>query len=203
MENLGMLFETENCSFGAMTANIKRTARTIEEYLREYGFDIHVDKPEDGVKDTKAVFISGEQNSSLLKINLFFNNAPMDITGYTISANVKEGTNDVVTIPATIQDAAQGIVDINLPTNIVDEKGINTFELCLQKGNKVIVTHKYSYTVLESLGSGDIGGEIQLTMLQSLIQQVQQSKDTVDTITEELEITQDDINDILGMVGGL
>ena len=57
--------------------------------------------------------------------------------------------------------------------------------------------------MVESLGSGDIGGEIQLTMLQSLIQQVQQSKDTVDTITEELEITQDDINDILGMVGGL
>ena len=203
MKDFGILFETDNRSFGAMTTNFKRTTRTIEEYLREYGVDIHVDKPEEGVKDTKAIFISGEQNSSLLKINLFFNNVPMNIEGYTISANVKEGGNDVVTIPATIQDVTQGIVNINLPTNVIDEQGINTFELSLQKENRVIVTHKYSYTILESLGSGEVGDGVQLTMLQSLIEQVQQSKNTVDTITQELEITQEDIDDIIGMVGGL
>lgn len=203
MKDFGILFETDNRSFGAMTTNLKRTTRTIEEYLREYGVDIHVDKPEEGVKDTKAIFIKGEQNSSLLKINLFFDNAPMNIEGYTISANVKEGGNDVVTIPATIQDATQGIVNINLPTNVIDEQGINTFELSLQKENRVIVTHKYSYTILESLGSGEVGDGVQLTMLQSLIEQVQQSKNTVDTITQELEITQEDIDDIIGMVGGL
>lgn len=185
-------------------ANIeKEKKRSREEYLRKYGVDIHVDKPEDGVKDTEAIFVSGEQNSSLLKINLFFNDAPMDITGYTISANVKEEMGDVITIPSAIQNETQGIVNISLPTNVVDEQGTNTFELSLQKGNKVIVTHKYSYTVLESLGSGDIGGENQLTMLQSLIQQVQQSKNIVNTITRELEVTQDDIDDIIGMVGGI
>lgn len=201
MKGLEMLFETENRSFGTMTTNMIKTE--VEEYLRKYGIDIHIDKPEDGVKDTKAIFIKGEQNSSLLKVNLFFNNVPMDITGYTISANVKESMGDLVTIPAVIQDETHGIVNINLPTNLVDEQGISTFELCLQKGNKIVITHKYSYTVIDSLGYGNIGEENQLTMLQSLIEQVQQSKNTVDTITQELEITQDDINDILGMVGGL
>lgn len=79
----------------------------------------------------------------------------------------------------------------------------NTFEISIQKGNNILVSQLYKYTVLDSLGEGEIGSETQLTTLQALILQVQEKINSVDSIVEELEITQNDIDDILEMVGGL
>ena len=61
----------------------------------------------------------------------------------------------------------------------------------------------YKYTVLDSLGEGDIGSETELTTLQSLIQQVQNQYTELNNITTELDVTQSDIDDIMNMVGGL
>ena len=155
------------------------------EYLREYGVDIHIDKPEQNVIDTKAVFIKGEKNTSLLKMNLLFGDEPMNLDGYTVTANVKESQKEVITILATIKDSSQGVVNLELPANIVDEEGKNTFELTLHKDGKVIISHKYVYTVLGSLGEGRFGEETDITLLQSLIKQVQESKDGLDTMSED------------------
>ena len=86
---------------------------------------------------------------------------------------------------------------------MVDEYGENTFEISIQKGNNVLVSQLYKYTVLNSLGEGEIGSETQLTTLQALILQVQEKINSVNSIVEELEVTQSDIDDILEMVGGL
>ena len=198
MKDLTALFENE----------IKPTRRNslkrdVGDYIREYGIDVHLDKPVSDTTSTGAVFVKGDRNSSMLKMNLFFANNPMNLNGYTVTANIKEGCNKTITIPATVESDLDGVVIVNLPSNVVDEEGLNTFELTLQKNDKVIVTHQFSYTVFNSLGEGEIEDEQELTLLQNLIQQVQQSKNTVDDITQELEINQSDIDDILGMVGGL
>ena len=65
------------------------------------------------------------------------------------------------------------------------------------------MSQQYKYTVFNSLGEGNFGSETQLTTLQTLIQQVQESKGVIDAIISELEVEQTDIDDILGMVGGL
>lgn len=176
---------------------------TIEELKREYVFSVDLNSYETSAKDTKAIFIKGDRNTSILKVTISKSNTPVNLTGYTVSANIKEVSNETVTMPCTIIDATTGLIEINLPQNYVDEEGESVFELSLQKGDKVIVTQQYKYTVLGSLGEGTAGEESQLTLLQSLIQQVQESKTTVDNITNELEITQGDIDDIIGMVGGL
>ena len=176
---------------------------TIEELKREYVFSVDLNSYETSAKDTKAIFIKGDRNTSILKITISKSNTPVNLTGYTVSANIKEVSNEIVTMPCTIIDATTGLIEINLPQNYVDEEGESVFELSLQKDNKVIVSQQYKYTVLGSLGEGTIGEESQLTLLQSLIQQVQESKTTVDTIVRELEVTQTDIDEILGMVGGL
>ena len=198
MKDLTALFENE----------IKPTRRNslkrdVGDYIREYGIDVYLDKPVSDTTSTGAVFVKGDRNSSMLKMNLFFANNPMNLNGYTVTANIKEGYNKTITIPATVESDLDGVVMVNLPSNVVDEEGLNTFELTLQKNDKVIVTHQFSYTVFNSLGEGEIEDEQELTLLQNLIQQVQQSKNTVDDITQELEINQSDIDDILGMVGGL
>ena len=187
---------------------VYRTSKTstrniIEELKREYIFSVDLNKFETTPTDTKAVFIKGDRNTSILKVTISKSNTPVNLTGYTVSANIKEVSNEIVTMPCTIIDATTGLIEINLPQNYVDEEGESVFELSLQKDNKVIVSQQYKYTVLGSLGEGTIGEESQLTLLQSLIQQVQESKTTVDTIVNELEVTQTDIDEILGMVGGL
>ena len=179
------------------------TRNIIEELKREYIFSVDLNKFETTPTDTKAVFIKGDRNTSILKVTISKSNTPVNLTGYTVSANIKEVSNEIVTMPCTIIDATTGLIEINLPQNYVDEEGESVFELSLQKDNKVIVSQQYKYTVLGSLGEGTIGEESQLTLLQSLIQQVQESKTTVDTIVNELEVTQSDIDEILGMVGGL
>ena len=179
------------------------TRNIIEELKREYIFSVDLNKFETTPTDTKAVFIKGDRNTSILKVTISKSNTPVNLTGYTVSANIKEVSNETVTMPCTIIDATTGLIEINLPQNYVDEEGESVFELSLQKDDKVIVTQQYKYTVLGSLGEGRAGEESQLTLLQSLIQQVQESKTTVDTIVNELEVTQTDIDEILGMVGGL
>lgn len=178
--------------------------RTIEDYKREYTFNVHFDKYEASTPiDTKAIFIKGDKNTSILKANLLKNNLPINLTGFTVTVNIKEGENDIITLPCTIASASEGLIEINLNSSVVDEYGENTFEISIQKGNNVLVSQLYKYTVLDSLGEGEIGSETQLTTLQALILQVQEKINSVNSIVEELEVTQSDIDDILEMVGGL
>lgn len=184
------------------TKTISKTL--IEDLQREYSFKIDLGEYDMNAPiDTKAIFIKGDKNTSILKASIYKRGTVVNLTGYTVTANIKEGFNEVTTTVCTIIDATAGLIEINLPESFVDEQGENTFEITLQKSNKVIVSQQYKYTVLDSLGEGNPGEETQMTALQSLIQQVQESKIMVDNIVNELEITQNDIDDILGMVGGL
>ena len=78
----------------------------------------------------------------------------------------------------------------------------------------MVVSRTYSYKVLASLGEGSLGTNTEKTVLQTLIEQVRESKETSDTIiedfrntsetiVEELEVTQADIDDVIAMVGDL
>lgn len=180
----------------------KKVVKSIDAFARDYIFDIHLDAYDNNATNSNAIFIKGDKNTSILKANIFKNNVLVNLNGLTITANIKEGSKKVVTVPVEILDS-NGVVKINLPSTLTDEQGTNTFELVLQSGDKVIVSSQYSYKVLNSLGEGATGSETELSLLQSLIQQVQESKTTVDTIVNELEVTQTDIDEILGMVGGL
>ena len=170
----------------------------IEDLQREYKFNIDLGQYNDGSPvDTKAIFIKGDKNTSILKAYITQNGLIVNLTGFIITANIKEGYNDIITVPCDIADATAGLIEINLADVYVDEYGENVFEIALQKGDKIILSQQYKYTVLDSLGEGNAGEETQMTALQSLIQQVQESKNTVDVIVNELEVTQSDIDDIL------
>ena len=127
----------------------------------------------------------------------------MDLTGITVYINATENGGQPVTYPCTILDAGNGLVEIKLPNTLVDEEGNVNFEFVLQKNDLVITSCIYSYLVHNSIGEGTAGTEEEVSLLQSLIQQVQQSKNTVDAIVQELEVTQSDIDEIISMIGGL
>ena len=94
-----------------------------------------------------------------------------------------------------------GLIEINLSESYVDEYGENIFEVALQKEDKIVISQQYKYTVFNSLGEGNFGTETQLTVLQSLIDQVQNKINKVDEMLSELKVTSQDIDEIIEMIG--
>lgn len=174
----------------------------IEDLQREYKFNIDLGQYNDGSPiDTKAIFIKGDKNTSVLKAYITQNGLIVNLTGLTVTANIKEGENEIVTIPCNIVDAMAGLIEINLSESYVDEYGENIFEVVLQKEDKIVISQQYKYTVFNSLGEGNFGSETQLTVLQSLIDQVQNKINKVDEMLSELKVTSQDIDEIIEMIG--
>ena len=200
MKNIDNLF-----GFEIKTKDVPRLVlKTTEtDQLRKYTFDVDLSNLTGEVIDSKAVFMQGDRESSVINARVIQNGKPFDLTGYIVYMNIKENSNELETYICEIEDAVKGIVKIALPARYVDETGMCMFELCIKKGNKIILSQTYSYTVLQSLGEGNYGTDTQMTALQQLIQQVQNQHTELDNITTELEVTQSDIDDIMSMVGGI
>ena len=198
--NLETLFGT-SIDNSTKTSLILENRNLIEDLQREYEFNIDLGQYDSKTPiDTEAIFIKGDKNTSILKAYITQKGLIVNLTGYTITANIKEGENEVATTPCVIKNATSGLIEINLSDVYVDEYGENVFEIVLQKNDKIVVSQQYKYKVLDSLGEGNFGGETQLTTLQSLIQQVQDKINTVDRKLSELKVTSQDIDEIMSMI---
>ena len=198
--NLDKLF-----NFEIKTKDVSRLVlkNANTDQLRRYSFNVDLSNLTGDVIDSKAVFMQGDRESSIINANIIQDGKAFNLTGYTVTMNIKENSNELETYVCEIDDAESGIVKIALPARYVDETGMCMFELCLQKNSKIILSQTYSYTVLKSFGEGKLGTETQMTALQQLIQQVQNQHVELNNITTELEVTQNDIDDIMNMVGGI
>lgn len=198
--NLETLFGTP-IDNSTKTSLILESRNLIEDLQREYEFNIDLGQYDSKTPiDTEAIFIKGDKNTSILKAYITQKGLIVNLTGYTITANIKEGENEVATTPCVIKNATSGLIEINLSDVYVDEYGENVFEIVLQKNDKIVVSQQYKYKVLDSLGEGSFGSETQLTTLQSLIQQVQDKINTVDRKLSELKVTSQDIDEIMSMI---
>lgn len=198
--NLETLFGTP-IDNSTKTSLILENRNLIEDLQREYEFNIDLGQYDSKAPiDTEAIFIKGDKNTSILKAYITQKGLIVNLTGYTITANIKEGENEVATTPCVIKNATSGLIEINLSDVYVDEYGENVFEIVLQKNDKIVVSQQYKYKVLDSLGEGSFGSETQLTTLQSLIQQVQDKINTVDRKLSELKVTSQDIDEIMSMI---
>lgn len=198
--NLETLFGTP-IDNSTKTSLILESRNLIEDLQREYEFNIDLGQYDSKTPiDTEAIFIKGDKNTSILKAYITQKGLIVNLTGYTITANIKEGENEVATTPCVIKNATSGLIEINLSDVYVDEYGENVFEIVLQKNDKIVVSQQYKYTVLDSLGEGNFGSETQLTALQSLIQQVQEKINKVDEKLSELKVTSQDIDEIMSMI---
>lgn len=197
--NFDNLFNEKNPS----RKNKTYTLSNEVELLRKHIIDVDLDETTSVIKALNIAFFDNDRNSSTILANIKKGGRIVDLTGVTVSINAQENSNQSVTYPCSILNASEGLVQINLPNSLVDEEGSVNFEFVLQKNDLVITSCIYSYVIYNSIGEGNAGTEIEQSMLQSLIQQVQESKTTVDNITTELEVTQTDIDEILAMVGGL
>lgn len=198
--NLETLFGTP-IDNSTKTSLILENRNLIEDLQREYEFNIDLGQYNSKTPiDTEAIFIKGDKNTSILKAYITQKGLIVNLTGYTITANIKEGENEVATTPCVIKNATSGLIEINLSDVYVDEYGENVFEIVLQKNDKIVVSQQYKYKVLDSLGEGSFGSVTQLTTLQSLIQQVQDKINTVDRKLSELKVTSQDIDEIMSMI---
>ena len=184
--------------FGSNTYNLKKadvfdmdTPSILNDHTREHCIDIDFGEYNTDAIDTKAIFIKGDRYTSIFKARLVKNKVPINLDGVTVSANFKEGRNDIVTMLCDEVDIENSIATITLPPYLSDEKGVNLFEVTLTKGEKVIVSQKYSYVINDSLGEGYLGTDTESTALQILIRTVE---DMRETLLSDIENTKNDFN---------
>ena len=70
---------------------ILKTSNTEEsDQLRRYSFNVDLSNLMGKVIDSKAVFMQGDRESSVINANIIQNGRPFNLNGYTVSMNIKE-----------------------------------------------------------------------------------------------------------------
>lgn len=164
---------------------------------RVYELDVNFKSFSNTPVNTGITFINGDRNTSIIKAKMLMDKTLIDLKGITPTINLKEGINghDIYTIVCDNVDTVNGIVTVNLQPYTVDLAGFNTFEFVLTKGEKVLVSQRYTYEVKESIGEGYIGESEQETALQTLIRKTQF---LIDQLT--IDVTDKDIQEIMSMI---
>lgn len=171
---------------------------SVVDNERIYDLNVEFNEYYNTGEDEEIIFINGDRNSSIITAKMLMKGVPVNLTGVTVSMNLKEGYNYPTTVICTDIDTTNSVVTIRLSPYLVDEIGLNTFEFSLMKGDIILVSRPYKYRIIESIGEGDIGTDEEMTALQTLIQ-------TVQTMEQDLtfDVTSQDIDDIIGMVDGV
>lgn len=151
-------------------------------------------------------FSNMDINTAFLEIELLNRGRAINLDGYNIIINiVKENGNKVVT-DCDIIDSEKGLIEIALTPQMLSSRH-NFLEISLIKDNtqliSPIVRYRTTKSLISEIDSDDIEESNDYVILIGLIETVENLKEDYRAIVEELEVTQNDIDDILEMVGGL
>ena len=91
MKNIDNLF-----GFEIKTKDVPRLVLKTDEtdQLRKYTFNVDLSNLTGNIIDSKAIFMQGDRESSVINANIIQNGKPFDLTGYTVSMNIKENSNE-------------------------------------------------------------------------------------------------------------
>ena len=102
---------------------------------------------------------------------------PVNLFGKMVVMNVREGMGyDNLSILGEVIDIDNAIVSFSLHKNIVNDVGENVFSISIESSDSTLVSHMFSYNVIETIENGILGSEEQKTILQELITNVEISK---------------------------
>lgn len=190
--NPSKINQNNKLSFDDISVNDVRV-----DAIRTYNLDVDFGEYNNTPISTNIIFINGDRNTSIIKAKILMNKNMIELNGITVSINLKEGKtgNDIYSIICTDVDTINNIVTVDLEPYSVDLVGINTFEFVLTKGDKVLISQRYTYEVKESIGEGYIGESEQETALQTLINKTQYLIDQL-----KFNVTEQDIQEIISMI---
>lgn len=190
--NPSKINQNNKLSFDDISVNDVRV-----DAIRTYDLDVDFGEYSNTPIPTNIIFINGDRNTSIIKAKILMNKNMIELNGITVSINLKEGKtgNDIYSIICTDVDTINNIVTVDLEPYSVDLVGINTFEFVLTKGDKVLISQRYTYEVKESIGEGYIGESEQETALQTLINKTQYLIDQL-----KFNVTEQDIQEVISMI---
>lgn len=183
--------------------------------IRTYEIDVDFSMYPTTPKKTDIIYINGDTNSSIIKARLLMGDKPVNLFGKMVVMNVREGVGyDNLSILGEVIDIDNAIVSFSLHKNIVNDVGENVFSISIESSDSTLVSHMFSYNVIETIENGTLGSEEQKTILQELITNVEISKseyaemvndgrEMFDKINEDITIIDRDIEDVMSMIGGL
>ena len=190
--NPSKINQNNKLSFDDISVNDVRV-----DAIRTYNLHVDFGEYSNTPISTNIIFINGDRNTSIIKAKILMNKNMIELNDITVSINLKEGKtgNDIYSIICTDVDTINNIVTVDLEPYSVDLVGINTFEFVLTKGDKVLISQRYTYEIKESIGEGYIGESEQETALQTLINKTQYLIDQL-----KFNITEQDIQEIISMI---
>lgn len=159
--------------------NISKSYTLVVDFL-DYG------NRKDATKN--IVYSEGDINTAFINATLILGGEVIDLTGCEVIIGIKNNSGEKLINSCIIENAVEGKVTIPFTTTALSMLGVNNFEVVLYKGDKKIVSPKYSYRVVESVSDEDfITGSNNYDILLVLMGKVQDVLDKSEGITSRIE----------------
>ena len=196
MNDNNFLSELFNTSNELKVKNINNDKKN----KRAYEIKVDLSNIKNEILDTKAIFIKGDKETSVIYADVIINEKPFDLNGYSVILNVMNDEDNAESYECEIADEEKGRIKIKLPNVVLDKNGICVFDLSFVKNNSIINSQRYSYLVLKSVGLYDLSQDtVDNNILFKLIEEVKklktQNEDFINSATtsEESRINNEEV----------
>lgn len=148
-------------------------------------------------------FSEGDIGTSLIEVEMVNDDKIINLEGYEIVVNIVRKDKTYIVSTCNILDSAMGLIEIELVNDAL-VAGVNSIEIVLIKEGRQLISPQIPYRVIKNLLVGqEIESSNEYPLLLTLINDVENVKTGYENLMAELEVSQQDIDDIMAMVGGL
>lgn len=157
-------------------------------------YKIKVDIKTGKIENNNIIFALSDQNVSNILIEFTNQNEKVDLTGFTILANILKPDNLMTVEEVIIKDCLNGVAELNIPIIATLDQGHYDVEIKMKKGEDISHTNKFKYFVRDTL-CGEIDDSIiddsNYNLLIRLVDNVNQLESEIKK-SEELRIKKED-----------
>lgn len=155
---------------------------------------------------TNMTYSSGDWGTAYIGIELKNEGRVINLEGYSVVVNITRRDRTRIVTDSQVVDSENGLIEILLSREALTV-GINHIEIMLIKDGRQLVSPTIPYKVVKTLESEMTNEEVmsstEFPILVRLIDEVDTLKAEYQGLVQELEASQTDIDDIIGMVGDL
>ena len=169
----------------------------LTEFNKIYSLEIDL-KNLEVVHNSKALYANSDLNTSTMLIKLSLDKKPLDVTNKTITAYIKTGKDQIVTMQrCAILEAEEGIVGLDFKSSAL-KIGTNVFFLEIKsEHDEIINSPLVTYKVVELFDTtGGSEGENNVTILSQIITDVDILKTAVVSLESEIALLKKSIEEL-------
>lgn len=157
----------------------------LKDFNRIYSIEIDINNLEK-TYSTKAIFSSGDKNTSTLLVRILNRENSFDLTDCTITALFNCADGEKYKQDAIILEPTNGCIAVDLKTDVL-QKGLNTFALkIVNNEGDIIYTPLLSYKVVSSILDGMDASNEKVSLIESILNDVELTRDNINKLREQI-----------------